>query len=150
MQINKGMGMQLLNDELAHLIETGKVDMDEAMAKAVDKDDLARRFRTGLTLGQASMADETFNVVRVVPSSPGAQAGIERGDHIIELDGKASKEFTLDEIRQAIRLDGKRMLTINRAGKRMKLVMELGGRESLMAPVVPPGVAKAPARRATN
>ena len=41
MQINKGMGMQLLNDELTQLIETGKVDMDEAMAAAVDKEDLA-------------------------------------------------------------------------------------------------------------
>ena len=52
MQINKGMGMQLLNDELAQLIETGKVDMDEAMAAAVDKEDLAARFRTGITLAR--------------------------------------------------------------------------------------------------
>ena len=71
MQINKGIGMQLLNDELEKLIQTGKVDMDEAMAKAVDKDDLHRRFRTGLTLGQASLADETFRVVRVVPELAG-------------------------------------------------------------------------------
>ena len=142
MQINKGIGMQLLNDELTHLIETGKVDMDEAMAAAVDKEDLSRRFRTGITLNQASMADETFRVVSVAPSSPGAQAGVARGDQVIELDGKPSKEFTLDEMRKAIRLDGKRQVTVNRDGKRLKLVMELsGGRESLMAPMAGAGAA---------
>jgi twitching motility protein PilT len=146
MQINKGIGMQLLNDELATLIETGKVDMDEAMDAAVDKEDLHRRFRTGLTLGQASMADETFRVVSVVPSSPGATAGIARGDQVIELDGKPSKEFTLDEMRKAIRLDGKRQITLSRDGKRVKVVMELGGRESLVAPGAGPGI-KTPPRR---
>jgi twitching motility protein PilT len=147
MQINKGMGMQLLNDELAQLIETGKVDMDEAVAAAVDKDDLSRRFRTGITLGQASLADETFRVMSVAPSSPGAQAGMSRGDHVIELDGKPSKEFTLDEMRKAIRLDGKRQVTVNRDGKRFRLVMELGGgRESLMVPVVGAGARPAPRR----
>ena len=30
------------------------------------------------------------------------------------------------------------MVTVNRAGKRLKLILELGGRDSLMAPVVPP------------
>jgi twitching motility protein PilT len=149
-QINKGAGMQLLNDELARLIEQGKVDMDEAMAKAVDKEDLARRFRTGVTLGQASLADETFRVMAVTSASPGAQAGFERGDHVLELDGKPSKEFTLDEIRQAIRLDGRRQVTVNRNGKRMKLVMELGGRESLMAPVVPSAPARPTPRKASN
>jgi twitching motility protein PilT len=133
MQINKGMGMQLLNDELAQLIETGKVDMEQAMAAAVDKEDLAKRFRTGVTLMQSSIADETFRVTSVVPSSPGAAAGFARGDQVIELDGKPSKEFTLDEMRNAIRLDGKRQVTVAREGKRMKLVMELGGRENMMA-----------------
>jgi twitching motility protein PilT len=148
MQINKGMGMQLLNDELTQLIETGKVDMEEAMAAAVDKEDLSRRFRTGITLGQASLADETFRVLSVVPSSPGATAGFARGDQVIELDGKPSKEFTLDDMRKAIRLDGKRQVTVNRDGKRVKLVMELsGGRESLMAPVAGAGAKTAPPRR---
>lgn len=66
-----------------------------------------------------------------------------------ELDGKPSKEFTLDEMRKAIRLDGKRQVTVNREGKRLKLAMELvGGRESLMAPVAGAGVKPAPRRPA--
>ena len=124
--------------------------MDEAMAAAVDKEDLAARFRTGITLGQASLADETFRVMSVAPSSPGAKAGLARGDQLIDLDGKPSKEFTLDEMRKAIRLDGKRQITVLRDGKRVKLLMELtggtAGRESLMAPVAGAGARPAPRR----
>ncbi len=79
----------------------------------------------------------------VAPSSPGAKAGLARGDQVIDLDGKPSKEFTLDEMRKAIRLDGKRQVTVMRDGKRVKLLMELtggiAGRESLMAPVAGAG-----------
>ncbi len=135
MQTSRALGMGLLNDELARLIETHKVDMEEALSAAVDKEDLLRRFRTGVTLAQDSMADETFRVASVAPSSPGAEAGLSRGDVLLELDGRPSKEFTLEEVRQAIRIDGKRNITVARGGKRVKLVMELGGRES----VVPAG-----------
>ena len=76
------------------------------------------------------------------------EAATERDDQVIELDGKPSKEFTLDDMRKAIRLDGKRQVTVNRDGKRVKLVMELGGgRESLMAPVAGAGAAKPAPRR---
>ena len=64
-------------------------------------------------------------MLNVAPSSPGATAGFARGDQVIELDGKPSKEFTLDEMRKAIRLDGKRQVTVVRDGKRVKLMMEL-------------------------
>ncbi len=129
MQVSKGLGMQLLNDELARFIETGKVEMEEALSKAVDKDDLLRRFRTGITLAQPGMADETFRVVNVNAGSPGATAGLMRGDVLVELDGKPSSQYTLEEVRQAIRIDGKRMITVDRGGRKMKIVMELGGRE---------------------
>ena len=154
-QINKGMGMQLLNDELEVLIQTRQGGHGRGHGQGGGQGRPHppvphRRSRWART----SLADETFSVVRVNPGSPGALAGFERGDHILELDGKPSKEFTLEEIRQSIRIDGKRMVTVNRAGKRVKLILELGGRESLMTPVVPPqrpgvaGAAKAaPPRR---
>ena len=41
MQTSKALGMSLLNDELARMIETHKVEMDEALAAAADKEDLA-------------------------------------------------------------------------------------------------------------
>jgi twitching motility protein PilT len=134
MQTSKGLGMSLLNDELARMVDTHKVEMDEALAAASDKDDLARRYRTGITLAQDSLADETFRVVALAPASPGSQAGLTRGDVLIELDGRPTKEFTLDDIRQAIRIDGKRQITVDRGGKRVKLVMELAGRLDTPAP----------------
>src|SRR6185503_13686937 len=87
MQVSRGIGMSLLNDELQHAIEGHKVDMEEALSKALDKEDLARRFRTGLTLGQASLTDETFRVVSVVPDSPGA-----RGDRARRSDRGAGQQ----------------------------------------------------------
>ena len=128
MQTSKGLGMSLLNDELARMVDTHKVEMDEALAASSDKDDLARRYRTGITLTQDSLADETFRVAALAPASPGSQAGLARGDVLIELDGRPTREFTLEDIRQAIRIDGKRQITVDRAGKRVKLVMELAGR----------------------
>jgi Tfp pilus assembly ATPase PilU len=141
MQTSKALGMSVMNDELYRLIETHKVDMDEAMAAAVDKEDLARRFRTGITLVQDAMTDETFRVASVAPSSPGAAAGVSRGDVLLELDGRPSKEYTLEEVRQAIRIDGKRNLTLDRGGKRVKIVMELAGRETAIPPTGPAGAA---------
>ena len=121
--------MQLLNDELARLIETRKVDMDEALAAAVDKDDLAPalphrhhpRPRTRWPTRRSAWWPWPRRRRAPRPASS-------RGDQVIELDGTPSKEFTLDEMRQAIRIDGKRQITVDRGGKRVKLVMELAGR----------------------
>jgi hypothetical protein len=41
--MGRGLGNQLLNDELARLVTTGKVAQEEAMSKAVDKVDLAKK-----------------------------------------------------------------------------------------------------------
>jgi C-terminal processing protease CtpA/Prc len=147
MQISKALGMSLLNDELYRLIEAGKVEMAEAVSKAVDKEDLLRRYRTGLTLTQASPAADTFRVSAVAAGSPGANAGLARGDEIIELDGKPSQQFTLDEMKAAIRIDGKRNLTVVRDGKRVKLVMELGGRETPVGGAVAGAAARGAVRR---
>ena len=40
----KRMGNQLLNEELEHLVVDDRVDFEEALAKATDKVDLAKRF----------------------------------------------------------------------------------------------------------
>lgn len=43
MQTGKALGNQLLNDSLASLVQAGKVDYEEAISRAVDKVELARR-----------------------------------------------------------------------------------------------------------
>jgi twitching motility protein PilT len=124
MQANKAQGMALLNDELGRLIETKKIEMAEAMSKAVDKDDLARRFRSGVTL-MHDPASGNFRVMAVVPASPGSEAGLERGDMVTEIDTTPSKDMNLDQARQAFRIDGKHPLLVERAGKRLKMTLEL-------------------------
>jgi Tfp pilus assembly ATPase PilU len=124
MQANKAQGMALLNDELGRLVEAKKIEMAEAMSKSTDKDDLARRFRSGVTLGH-DQATGHFRVMVLGPASPGSEAGLERGDLITEIDTVASKDMNLDQARQALRIDGKRMLVVDRGGKRLKMTMEL-------------------------
>lgn len=43
MQTSRGIGMQLLNDELARLVQERKIDADEALSRAADRGDLGRR-----------------------------------------------------------------------------------------------------------
>ena len=43
MSAGKGAGNMMLNEQLAVLVEAGKVEFEEAMAKAIDKQDLARK-----------------------------------------------------------------------------------------------------------
>jgi twitching motility protein PilT len=124
MQASKGVGMALLNDELARLVDTRKVEMAEALAAAVDKDDLTRRYRSGVTLA-ADPDPSRFRVVEVKADSPGAAAGLVRGDLILEVDQRPCAGISLDEIRQLLRSDGRRVLTVENAGRRRKVTFEL-------------------------
>jgi C-terminal processing protease CtpA/Prc len=117
--------MQLLNDELYKLILDRKVDMDEALSKAVDKDDLLRRFRSGITVAANPPSLEGFRVVAVNPNTPGAEAGFQRGDLIVEIDKKPAAQYDLDDVRSMFRTDGRHEVTVERKEKRVRLVLEL-------------------------
>jgi twitching motility protein PilT len=54
MQTNKRLGMQLLNDALADLVRREVVDVDEAVAKAVDKDGLRATLKIDKTAGNGA------------------------------------------------------------------------------------------------
>jgi twitching motility protein PilT len=125
MQSNKALGMSLLNEELGRMVEAKKITMEEALAASVDKEDLHRRFRSGVTLAAAPPEYDRFRVMNVDSDSPGAQAGLQRGDMIVELETRPAKDFTLDEARQILRTDGRRIITVERGGKRIKINMEL-------------------------
>jgi twitching motility protein PilT len=125
MQANRALGMTLLNDELAKLVDAKKVEMAEALAAAVDKDDLVRRYRSGVTLAADPQNPAVFRVVNVNANSPGAEAGLERGDLIVEVDTRPCTDISLDEMRQFFRIDARRILTVEKAGKRRKVTFEL-------------------------
>jgi C-terminal processing protease CtpA/Prc len=124
MQASKGVGMSTLNDELGKLIEAKKIELDEALSKAVDKEGLLFRFRSGVTLA-AEPGGDKFRITNVNPDSPGAAADLQRGDAIFEVDKKPAAEFTLDDMRQMFRTDGRHELGIDRSGKRVKVIFEL-------------------------
>jgi twitching motility protein PilT len=125
MQSSRAQGMSLLNDELMRLVEGKKIELSEAMAAAVDKLDMARRFRSGITLAAEPPALDRFRVTAVTAGSPGAEVGLARGDLIVEIAGKPSNTYSLDEVRQLFRSDGKHMLTVDRGGKRRPVILEL-------------------------
>jgi twitching motility protein PilT len=125
MQSSRAQGMSLLNDELMRLVEGKKIELSEAMAAAVDKPDMARRFRSGVTLAAEPPALDRFRVIAVTAGSPGAEAGLTRGDLIVEIAGKPSNTYSLDEVRQLFRSDGKHLLTVDRGGKRRPVTLEL-------------------------
>jgi S1-C subfamily serine protease len=66
-----------------------------------------------------------YRVQAVKPGSPGADAGIQRGDEILEYNGIPGKDHTLDDLRRSFRSDGQHQLVVERSGKRVKLVLEL-------------------------
>ncbi len=125
MQASKGLGMQLLNDELARLVDAKKIDMEEALGAAVDKDDLVRRYRSGVALAPVTGDATRFRIVSVKEASPGSEAGLERGDMLLEVDQKPCSHMSLDELRVYFRMDGRRALVVERGGKRLKLNLEM-------------------------
>jgi twitching motility protein PilT len=125
MQAGKGIGNQMLNDELARLIDERKVEFEEALAAAVEKEDLAKRYRSGITLANDPPNFDRFRVMEVKPDSPGAAAGLSRGDTIVDVGKKPAKDFTLDDMRSMLRTDGKYVLGVERQGKRREVIFEL-------------------------
>ena len=124
MQASRGQGMCLLNDELMHLVEAKTVEMAEAVSKAVDKADLIRRFRSGVTLAAEPGHPGIFRVMQVESESPGAEAGLTRGDMIVELEGKPIA-YDLEQLRVVFRTDGRHVMTVERSGKRRPLTLDL-------------------------
>jgi twitching motility protein PilT len=124
MQAGRAQGMSLLNDELMHLVEKKTITMAEATAKAVDKQEFLRRFRSGLTIAAEPGLPGAFRVTQLEPQSPGAQAGFARGDLIVELDGKPI-QYELEQMRVVFRSDGRQLVTVDRGGKKVRLTLEL-------------------------
>jgi twitching motility protein PilT len=124
MQAGRLAGMSLLNDDLARHVDARKIELDEAISKAVDKDDLLKRFRSGLTITEDPAGDR-FRVMAVRADSAAATAGLARGDVIVEIEQRPASSYTLDEARISLRGDGRHNIGIERGGKRLKVVMEL-------------------------
>jgi PDZ domain/Aspartyl protease len=81
---------------------------------------------SGLLLFAKGADFRRFEVEMVVANSPGAEAGIERGDIIAAIDGRPAKDFTLPQIEEMFRQDGRAFrLTIERDGRRFDVTLKL-------------------------
>jgi hypothetical protein len=75
---------------------------------------------SGLFLTAAGDDLRTPTVRSVVADSPAAAAGVQVGDVIVQVDGKAADKLTLDEVRAGLREHGAtRVLTLKRGGKEL-------------------------------
>ena len=59
-----------------------------------------------------------------MPGSPGATAGLQRGDAILDIDDKPAGQITIEEARQLLRSEGRHQLSVERSGKKTKAVLE--------------------------
>ena len=73
---------------------------------------------SGLTLQAQGPDLSTFEIQRVLPDSPGAQAGLRTGDALLALDGRPVQELTLQGVRRLLRETGKEyVLSVFRQGQ---------------------------------
>jgi len=58
-------------------------------------------------------------VQSVAPGTPAAEAGLERGDQIVGIDGRGAAALGLEQVRELLRKPGAYRLDVARAGKRL-------------------------------
>jgi len=81
---------------------------------------------SGLLIVAGGSDLRTFKVKNVVPNTPASEAKILEGDQIAAIDGRAAREFTLEQIRVLFRQDGQtHKLTIDRGGKQITATLKL-------------------------
>src|SRR5262249_44273858 len=80
---------------------------------------------SGLSLSAQGPDLSTFEVRRIAPGSPGADAGFAEGDVLLAIDGTPVKQITLHGIRKLFQQDGgEYMISILRDGQVGKLPLK--------------------------
>lgn len=73
----------------------------------------------GLVLQSTSRDFSTFKAVHVLANSPAAEAGLQEGDVLLEIDGRPAVEFNLGGIEQMFRQEGRAMALKVRRGDQL-------------------------------
>ena len=81
---------------------------------------------SGLFLRAEGAAFDQFKVHRVVDGSPAAEAGLREGDVIAALDGRPAAGFSLEQVRQLFKEEGRAVrLDVQREGAALAVSLEL-------------------------
>lgn len=81
---------------------------------------------SGLSLVVAGGASGAFEVANVGDDSPAAGAGLQPGDRLLSIDGRSATTFTLEEVRNLLRVDGAtRRLRVARGATEKDVVLTL-------------------------
>jgi PDZ domain/Aspartyl protease len=81
---------------------------------------------SGLVLEAQGKNHRTFRVTGIVPGSPAADAGVQRGDVIAALDSRAARDFALWEVEDALKSAGAtRTLTMRRGATTSRVSLRL-------------------------
>ena len=82
--------------------------------------------KSGLVLMTDTESFNSFSVRGIVPGSPAAEAGFEKGDVIIDVDGIPAREMTLAGMQDKLRSNGRSVpVTVERAGETLELTLSL-------------------------
>ena len=88
--------------------------------------ELEEEDKSGLTIVARGPGLKQFQVVAVQPGTPGAHAGIQRGDVIAGIDEEPAADLTLVEIRELFREAGRtRKLALDRKGQSLQVSISL-------------------------
>jgi hypothetical protein len=80
---------------------------------------------SGATLLAEGADFKVIKVYRVSADSPAARAALQEGDVIEAINGQTTAQLTLSEIRQMLAREGKQVLKVRRADRRLSVELEL-------------------------
>lgn len=88
--------------------------------------DLEEEDKSGLAIIATGPGLKRFDVMAVQPGTPGARAGIQKGDIIAGMDEEAAADLRLADIRELFREAGRtRNLVIERNGQSLRISIQL-------------------------
>ncbi len=79
-----------------------------------------------LFLASEGVNFDSVKVLRVTENAPAADAGLDEGDFILQIDGEPTKKFSLEQVRRMFTQKGRTYrLTIERNGKASETKIKL-------------------------